>query len=459
MEALFGTLIGTGVGAGFGMIPGISQIQQAMNNTVNSWWQVKPPDPQTIMQAWSNRVKNTKEMQSQMHVNGYSNDAISWYIAAMDYVLNPMQAVAAKDRNWISESDKEYIFDQNNIPKRWRDVVTKLARWFPSLSDVNLWLIRNVLDPTTVSTYSLDVGFDKPQGKNPSPHQMYKLLGMDDTFAEYEWYATWKMPSFYEAKYMYDWYQAHKNDPKETNNGKTHFDLGDFKYAMRTGNWPPFFQNLLTKILTSPPPRVLIGELYHWGILHDDDLPKYYDWAGYHGDLNEKLVEYTKARYAQGMNRHVKHYTASMLLKLYNAGKLHKKDFEDDMKEIGYEEDTISIFEKYLALENQLKVEKETIREAEEAYKHDEISKKSALEMLKKAGVDQALASAYIDTWSDIKKAKVKKLSKTELIDLAQNKLISNEDCAKGMMNLGYSAHDTHLLMALKGLKWNPKDE
>jgi len=366
-------------------------------------------------------------------------------------------AVVAYDRGILPQGTKytlDYIRRQNNIPTELAEVYAKLNRWYPSLSDLNIWLMRSVYNDEVARRYSLDEDLPNTDvagmGRGYEP---YYKLGLDHEFAKYEWRATWKMPSFYEARYMYNWYLGNKDTNEVRMNQKLHFDENAFDYAMKVANWPPYFRRLLHKITSLPPTRVMIQRFYQAQIIKDNDLPALFDWAGYHGKINDLLVEFTKKVYSTGHKKTIKQATASVLQKLYTNGKISKTDYETHMKTLGYTPETLKLYEAYIAINEKLQYEKIAMGYIKAAYMRDELTDSNAMQAMLRVGVSNNIANEELLKWKTMKIKKRKYLSFSELVKMYDKKIMSGYEVYEYVRTLGYDETDAKRLCKLKGVK------
>lgn len=457
LGALAGSLGGSVMGSLADFIPYFSQLQVFAQAKYNALWPTKPPDVNTVMSVYAKEPLQRPKAVDAMKLLGYSENATDWYAKALQDVMPYSTAYVAYQRGLLPSSGKyslSYIQQQNSIDDDLAKIYNKLYQWYPTVSELDRWYITGAYDDEIARTYTLDADIESAyiegMGKGLEP---YLKLGMNEKFARYEWRATWQMPSFYEATYMLNWYLGNKAHPEETEGGKIHFNRDDFAYAMKVANWPPFFQKLLEKIASHAPTRNMIEQFYQAEIISEKELPEMFDWAGYHGRINDLLVKYTVMMYAPSHKKGIKNATASLLQKLYTGGKITEEKFRNYMKDLGYTESAIDLYEAYIQLNEQMEYEKNVTAFVEEAFKKNEISETEAFNTLTSAGISNMIASLNINKWKSTKIKSRKYLSITDLAALYMSKIMNRDQVYKYLLDLGYDETDAGRILLLNGIK------
>jgi hypothetical protein len=317
MWEILTSILGFGFGSGTLPIPLVNNLQQAVNQLSNLIWPNALLDLNTLYIAKLRGALNDEEFRFIARESGYDDYQIDAFIRAQEVIPDLQTALTLDLRNDIDLNELEDIIKWNDVDRQTYDIIKRANQWWPSPMTMQDWLNRDIFNEETVKKYALDSYYND----DPTIHDRFAETGVPEKWNKYIWYSSWNYPSYYEGKYMYDWWRAHPETNSELNPEHLRFDLSDFEYLMRVSNYPVYFQKLYTKILSNPLSYRQIAELYHYEIINVEEMKRLLAWAGYNDEQITLLVKLFSVMYAPEGHKTAKNYTLSVIEQLY----LHNK--------------------------------------------------------------------------------------------------------------------------------------
>jgi len=453
MWEILKAIFGFGFGSGTLPIPLVSNLDNEVEYYSNAIWPNTLLDLNTLYTAKLRGALTEDEFEWIVRQLGYDAKEIEYYEAAQKAVVDVQTAIQLDLQKRLTSDIKTAALSKNDVPENVYDVIKQANEWWPSPSLMQEWLNRDIFNPETVKKYSLDSYWTD----GGDIDQKFEETGVPQEWRKALWLASWNYPSFYEGKYMYDWWRAHPDTDTKLNPDHLKFDLSDFMYLMRVSNYPEYFQKLYAKILANPLTYHELGEMYHYGIIDESEIDRYLKWAGYDDEEVEKMHQLFLNMYAPDGKKKSKTYTLSVIAELYEHGKLHKTDFEKYMKELGYTSEAVKIYTEYLDLKKELAQEKQTITEIEYEVKNHELTTENAYQKLIKNGVQQGYAAYLTDVWQLRYSKRHKAFPLSDLMKLAELKAISEDDFAEELKLDGYSEKQITWFKIMAGYQTPPK--
>ena len=333
------------------------------------------------------------------------------------------------------------------------------SAWHPSPSDITRWTIFHAYDDAAIKRYNLD------EGLSDELLTRYRKAGMIDEYATREWYATWRYPSFYEARYLLwltnyvDVLEGSTEDyakkiigkhPRDKAGKLIKYTEDDFRDTMRLNNYPSYFQQLLSQIAYTPISRREIQELYKAGTIGIDEMRARFLRLGYSEVDADRLVEWSKVQYAPEDEAQSKEYTRGLIDNLYKYNRITGDQYDDYMSKLGYSKDATSLYHMYIDFQRELENYKKLIKETENYYRAGIISTQQAYSKLTSAGVDPNDAQMYVDQWKKYITVIHKKLTLTELFKMyTAGVLDTAQKLYDKIRELNYSDEDAKLIMKM----------
>ena len=452
-EGLIGGVVGGGLGALINMVPGLSQFMTWSEQEINTVFPVALMSPADYLNMWRTDMLTDAEYYTNMGKLGY-NKTLAYRYANSQQTLLDLRTYLKLD--FLGYLNNNTILNQSITPARWRQIRDALqigedvyalykqsAMYYPSVSELNQMYITDAFSDETAKRYNLDELLDD------SVYKRYAKLGLDQDWTRYMWRSTWNYPSFYEAKYMYDYSKAHAQEL-----GASGFYDDDFDYLMRTKNYPSYFRKLYKYILNTPITIAEISRMYEEGIITtDDQLRKLLLWEGRSDEQVSLLIPFIKKTYSPANARGMKHYTESMITELYMNGMISDAQFEQYLTELKYDNDSINVIKNYVKLKEILAQRSALKGDVLERYKTNKIDESTAKSLLLAGGFTQQQAQYIIDKEKVVLTAPHKKLSVSELTKMAGAKLITIEEYNNYLKAIGYSEEDINLLDRFYGFE------
>lgn len=449
-SSMLGGFLGGGLGSLLSFIPGVQPLFNWLNQVNNSFFPTSQFSPQDYFEMWVMQAITDKDYYDNMARLGYGQGA------AYHYALSKQQSLDLFTYINLDVSDRfnlpdiqgglhnpsvlNWIWHTLDIDQDVYNLYKQSRMYMPSVNELNNMYIYNAFDDDIAQRYGLDSLLDENAYAN------YAKVGVSRYWTKMLWRSTWSYPSFYEAKYMYDYSRAHPDQQPQ-------FTLDDFKYLMQAKNLPPYFQYYYTTILNTPLTISEISRMYADEAIDENDLVKLLKWEGRSDEQIDYLVKWIKIAYAPQSARGVKHYTESMTTDLYMNHIIDKNTFEQYLKDLKYDSESIQVIENYIDLKETLADRSALKADVLEQYKVGAITEEEAMQILQEGGFTQKQAKYIMDKAMLVKVSPHKKLTLSELTKLAQAKLIPLETYKSYLKDIGYSDSDISLLEKLYGFE------
>jgi len=448
MGAFLGGLIGGSIGGLLSFIPGVQPLLQYLDQTNNAFFPVNLLQPSDYYNMLRTDFISMSDYYNYMAKLGYDKQTAYNYAASQQTQVGLNTLISLDISNRLSLPDVQsnppdpqtvqWIKDMIDANPVVYNFYKQAAMYLPSITDLNNFYITNAFDDTVAQRYNFDEDLTEDVYRN------YGNLGVNRYWTKALWRSTWNYPSFYEAKYMYDYSRAHPTDQ----NG---FTIDDFNNLMKAKNYSSYFSNLYSKILNTPLTISEISRMWEAGTITEDDLTKLLKWEGRSDEQIAYLVPWIKTAYGQTNGRGMKHYTESMITELYQNGLITENDWTQYMQDLKYDDESIKIIKSYIALKEILSQRASLKADIIERYKTNQVTYDDAMTALTNGGFTQTQAQYILDKEKVVKDTPHKKLSVTDLTRLAGAKLITMEEYTSYLADIGYSQSDIQLLQKLYG--------
>ena len=202
------------------------------------------------------------------------------------------------------------------------------------------------------------------------------------------------------------------------------------------------------------PTKTDLIDAYRAGLLLDTELYKHIRRMGYN-ELDAKMVYHLWLHQARDPEKKA---TQSMILESYRLGVITRKQALNMLIDLGYRPEVAEVMLNLEDAKQAAELQQLNIKRILEDLKDGYISSQQALNELLAIGVDAAKAQALVQlTEAKVRGPERLKLSKTEIINLYEYGIISEQTAIKWLERLGLPGYAALDLLRLYELKANQK--
>ena len=256
------------------------------------------------------------------------------------------------------------------------DELDCLTTQIPGPSDIIRMMVRDVVNPTVVSTFNLDSGFeDNYQDvlKSWAGNQ-----GLPDQAVQMYWRAHWDIPS---PTQLYEILRRLRHDPAFFGDGNV---ADNVETALKQQDILPFWIPYLMKIAYHPMTRTDLNRAYSHGWIGDDDYVDGIYQDGYSDDDAQTLLRFAKSERTLAIRglAEVQDYRKGFMSIAQLQTALQALDYSPDVVVIA-----LQIADTYRDLDNQEAI----LRKLDQAYRMCRIDDNEYTQSGMAAGIDPGL--------------------------------------------------------------------
>jgi hypothetical protein len=252
--------------------------------------------------------------------------------------------------------------------------IQKIFWRLPGLQDVITFAVKEAFDEGAVSELGLDEEYPEELT------EIGKMQGMKEEYLKYYWRAHWNLPSPTQAMEMF-----FRTDMTEQ-------QLDDM---LRYADYPKHVREKFLAIKHRLPTRVDIRRLLRDGHISTEDAVRLYEKMGYSEENAVNLVRLAGTMYEDSE----KDLTRAQIISGYNTGVINRRDTEEMLQELGYDDDEVDFF---LDMEDYKRAEEYRNKQIKACRKRFEMgifNRDQAVSALANLDLDQERITQIIDEW------------------------------------------------------------
>lgn len=424
--AILGMSMAQGAGSGLTgafLEPLFKYLNQVMYKKIRS---SIPAEVQLILAAWRGLV-NWEYVKDKLQRSGYEDE---WIDILQDIIQGRLPEDRLRDLYLRGEIDESKVRTEL-VEQGWTDDrITELMKlWYvlPTPQDLVAFMAHEVFEEGMVKRYGLDDEFEKID------LTLMKKVGLSPELARQYWRNHWQHASWTQVTEM-----LHRGLI-------TQEDVYDW---FRLIEIPPYWREKLIGVSWNIPTRVDVRRFWDMGTIDENRLREVYTGMGYHGKDLDDYVLWTKV------------YVAFPdLVARYKNGWIGLDDCRSELKALGMTderaEQLIQTKVKPMAEERTAPERSLTKAEIVKGIKKGVISVAEGLGLLIEMGYSEEesafIVSINIDLEESIPEIIAKRdLAKTDILNAIKGEVISLTDGRIMLINLGYDAGETDILILTK---------
>lgn len=374
-----------------------------------------------------------------IYQGGYAQEITRWGAKVYRPSRLPPEAVVRLWRRGLLEDiGMPEAFD-DLADQGWSDerinAIIRATEHVPSPQDLVSFLAHEVFEPDMIDKYHLD---DEWKDIDKS---VFEQIGMPVEFARMYWLNHWQHPSFTQIV------EARRR------NLLTDQDIWDW---FRLVEIPPYWRDMLIKLVWEIPTRVDVRRWYDMGTITESELSEIYQRQGYHGDDNKNYVLWTKV------------YVAFPdLVARYKNGWITPEGVIAELISLGMPEAKANeLFQTKISKAAVERVAKErdlTLTQIYKGVKVNKIERPDALDLIMGLGYDKAESSLLLDIYAPedetASAAKARELTKSDVKAALKVGELNESQALEKLLELRYTPEDANILLNIFKAVNNPPEE
>lgn len=349
---------------------------------------------------------------AEMLKNGFTPEYAYMYFLTRQQLLPPEVIQEATNREYITEDVAWMKLLQLGYAPEDAWLILQLRWWYPPVSDIIRFAVREVFSPEIVEKYRTDEDF-------PAEFEYWaRLAGLHPEFARWYWRAHWDLPSIEMGYEM-----LHRGV----------ITREELETLLRTQDVMPYWRDKLIQISYRPYTRVDVRRMYQAGVLSVEDVFKSYLELGYDEEHAEKMTEWT----IRSQMEDEKDLTKSELTSLYQEGAIDEDFLYTALREMGYSDMaawwivTLAMMRRNAEFVNAAK------SIARRRYVAGIIDANQVWDILAGVGVPSQEIYRLLDIWTMEKETNIELPSKNDILDWYRFGLVTRGWAREWLVKLG----------------------
>ncbi len=382
------------------------------------------PPPESVINAGIKFPENKVDIQKILKRAGL-NDDMQKIMRDSQLPVTPVevirlltlrQNVEGKD---LSGELKRYGFTDTQI----KDI---LKSWevIPPIQDLIVMAVREAFTPEIAGKFGQYEDFPEPLVK------WGEAQGLSRDWLERYWAAHWSLPSTLQGFEM-----LHRDV----------IDKSELQLLMRALDIMPFWRDKLIQISYNPYTRVDVRRMYKLGVIGEGEVLRTYKDLGYDEEHAKNLTEFVKLYTAEDERE----LTKSDILNLYKRAVINATEAVDYLKQLNYDDNTISLLLLKADFVKEAKTKTLTISRIRARFMKGLLNEASASEQLDLLNVPASERDLLISEWVIDKESKEPEITLSMLQQLYIANVIDESILYDELRNKGYSARHIEWLIKL----------
>jgi hypothetical protein len=339
-------------------------------------------------------------------------------------MLDPGTISQSYIRQFINREEFDTLVKQYGYDSLDASLIEKNLWYYPSSQDLIRFAVREVFSNDIIQKYRTDEDY---------PEELTQYLakaGLKEEWARAYWREHWQLPSVSDGFEMF-----HRGLITEE----------ELSTLLRTLDIMPYWRDKVIQLSYNVPARVDVRRMYQLGIRDKKWVYEQYIKQGYTPDDAQALTEYA----TRGASEDEKDLTKAEVLDGYKRGMLTKKETKDFLMNMGYDSDESDFLITKVDMDKAKDAQKQELDIIKVKYQKGAITRDDAYAELNKLNLTANEVDYYLTLWYKEKQTNVKLPSKADLAKFIKYKIITEEEYAEYMLELGYKPEDVEKYVAL----------
>jgi hypothetical protein len=316
-----------------------------------------------------------------------------------------------------------------------------LADEVPHIQDIVRFMTRNIYNPDVLERFDLDAEFDRA-GTEPGGQldDWRKAQGITDEGFRAYWRAHWTVPAVTHMQEMIQRLRPGRVDPS------LEVTADDFDQVLRENDWLEHWRPRMLALSYRPLTRIDARRAYNAGVIQDQDYISALQDIGYAADTANTLLAFAK-------KDRLKQLRANKLFAVYEKNGITESDLTSSLLSKGYTQDDIDSVLADVNDDIAFQQKIYCIDQYGKSFQNGALDEQEFRQALLSAGVDAFQADSIINRLSCGMKIKEKHEDAGKLCDWYSKGMITPDDFATRLTNIGYEYQDVLLIVQRCNIK------
>jgi hypothetical protein len=382
-------------------------------------------------------VWDSRTLDFMLESQGYANEAIRAELSHLRFeVPGPSDLVRFAVRH-IFEPD---LIAELGYPDE-RDKGPFLLDIYHQAAGINYPIFTGPLAPTVKMV----------TGKDPAEFvRLYAAAGIKEpTWADAYWWAHWVLPSPSQAYEMYFKLRPDRDrkfDPPEAKD--IEFPYRNLDLLLRANDYPPIFRPMLAAIARPIPGIRFIRQLRQYGVYDFADVFELFQRMGYAPRDAEDLAKTVEANVTEGQNKGINKDLIKEVVESLKNGIMTAEQALATLVAAGVSNEEAAKIIKLAQVQEQVARAKELTRIVKSNLVRGKITGQQAVNDMLGFGLVATWVHDQINVWEYTMRGPRREFTALETVRYACQGLMSLDELAIRLTNLGYSDADIRVLVA-----------
>jgi hypothetical protein len=424
------------------------------------------PDPTLILQAFAREQITPEEFSDGMHRAGTRIALWSDYVKAFYGAPTVGEVLTLRNRGEIDDGEFDALLRRNSLGfARDRELITKLRRTYPSISDLILMQVREAFDPVLANRLRLydeapkDIvkyfeaqGLNWEVGINGNVDGINRPLRWPDMY----WASHWKTISSEQSYRMFHLLRPNRIARfQEVYPGTQPFTRDDLFFWLRINDYPISVRNQLAAINIQPLRLIDIRTALRFKIRDADWAYEQFLDRGHLPDdarTQVEIVQETERQRllagARNLERNALSLTIRDALKGYKTGTIGRQAVTDLLKANTVDDKSIELTLNSIDFEVKNETAASAIKLVRRRFFDGIIGVDGAVDELKRIGIVDNRVDNYVARWRLERDQRYRLVTTAKIQRWAKLGLLTYDDAKLRLTNLGWSNTDALLYLS-----------
>lgn len=399
----------------------------------NEMFRPEIPDIDTILINYYRGNFSKGDVEAFAAKLGYSKALQDILIATKKPLLDSGNISTSYIRQFISRKDFDTFLNKYGFDELDTSLIEQNLWYYPSASDLIRFAVREVFSNDIIAKYRTDEDY---------PNELTGYLakaGLKEDWAHAYWREHWILPSPQQGFEM-----MHRKLITEA----------DMSTLLRTLDIMPYWRDKIIKMSYNIPARVDVRRIYQLGLKDKAWVYEQYEKEGYSPDDAEALTAFA----VRGASETEKDLTKAEVVDGYKRAMLTKEETMTFLTNMGYDADESAFLLSKVDMDNAKEAQDQELNIIKVKYQKGAITRDDAYAALNKLNLKSTELDYYLMLWYKEKQANVKLPSKADLAKFIHYMIITKEEYAASMLDMGYKQEDVDKYVKLldKGVEPAP---
>jgi hypothetical protein len=372
------------------------------------------PDIQTLADLRASGLLDDEQYNANAVMQGFNIDWAARLAASATAKLSPDMLIGLYRRGYITKDQLTDNLVFLKYPKRDIDSLLTATEFFPSVSDLITFAVREVYSPDIAEKFGQFE--DLPQDFINEGAK----AGLSEDQARNYWAAHWQLPSLSQGYEMFQ---------------RRIISHDELVLLLKAQDVMPFWRDKLIQAAYNPLTRVDVRRMYGLGVLTEQDVYNSFLDTGYSPDNAHKMTAFT-LRYESNEYDGI---TRGNVIQAFVDDLITEVELKEYLKGLNYTDKTIDFWTEQANFTKELAIIKEVASDLETMYQQGTIDMNGIRSELSNLGVPTQYVEGIINKLIRKKSGRTKAPDKLDLISWYNNGAIDDKTFTMFMRGLGYT--------------------